>query len=60
MVVLASGAPVAGYAGFAIGRTIWWDGVAGWKDGSLTEAAAADLIAANYRRFIDVYVAAGE
>ncbi len=57
---LRSGAPVAGYAGFAIGRTIWWDGVAGWKDGSLEESAATDLIAANYRRFIDVYVAAGE
>lgn len=57
---LRSGAPVTGYAGFAIGRSIWWDGVAGWKDGSLEANAAADLVAANYRRFIDVYLAARE
>lgn len=55
---LRSGAPVPGYAGFAIGRSIWWDGVAGWRDGTLDEAAAAAMIASNYRRFIDVYTAA--
>lgn len=55
---LQMGAAVPGYRGFAIGRSIWWDGVAGWKDGTLTEAAAAEKIAANFRRFIDVYEAA--
>ena len=55
---LQMGAAVPGYQGFAIGRSIWWDGVAGWKDGDLTEEAAARQIAANFRRFIDVYEAA--
>jgi 5-dehydro-2-deoxygluconokinase len=55
---LQQGAPVDGYAGFAIGRSIWWDGVAGFKDGSMSRSEAADAIAAEYRRFIDVYVAA--
>ncbi|OFW53678.1 MAG: IolC myo-catabolism protein [Actinobacteria bacterium RBG_16_67_10] len=53
---LRIGAGVAGYEGFAIGRSIWWDAIAGWKDGTLDESAAAELIAANYRRFIDVYL----
>lgn len=53
---LRMGAPVPGYAGFAIGRSIWWDAVAGWRDGTLDEEAAAAAIAENYRRFIDVYL----
>ena len=32
---LRQGAPVDGYAGFAIGRTIWWDALKGFLDGSL-------------------------
>ena len=52
---LEAAAPVAGYGGFAIGRSIWWDAVAGWKDGTASEDDAAALIGANYRRFIDVY-----
>ena len=55
---LRTGAPVPGYAGFAIGRSIWWDGIAGWRDGSLDETAAAAMIAAKYRHFIDVYTGA--
>ena len=30
---LRQGAPVDGYAGFAIGRTIWWDALKGFLDG---------------------------
>lgn len=56
---LRAGAPVAGYAGFAIGRSIWWDPVKEWKDGTLPRDAAVARIAANYRRFIDVYQTAG-
>jgi myo-inositol catabolism protein IolC len=55
---LRMGAPVEGYGGFAIGRSIWWEGVAGWRDGTLDHDAAVASIAAAYRRFIDVYVAA--
>ncbi|MGH2734401.1 MAG: 2-deoxy-5-keto-D-gluconate 6-phosphate aldolase domain-containing protein [Actinomycetota bacterium] len=52
---LRQGAGVPGYVGFAIGRTIWWDALKGFLDGSLERDAAADRIAKNYRRFIDVY-----
>jgi 5-dehydro-2-deoxygluconokinase len=55
---LRQGAPVDGYAGFAIGRSIWWDGVEGWKDGTVERDAAAGMIADSFRRFIDVYTAA--
>ena len=55
---LRQGAPVPGYAGFAIGRSIWWDGVAAWKDGSMERSAAAAAIGEGYRRFIDVYTGA--
>lgn len=48
-------AGVPGYAGFAIGRTIWWEGVKGWKDGILGRSEAAEAIAAAYRHFVYVY-----
>ena len=43
------------YIGFAIGRSIWWDPLKGFVDGNLGREEAAKQIAANYRRFIDVY-----
>jgi myo-inositol catabolism protein IolC len=52
---LGAGAPVEGYVGFAIGRSIWWDALEGYLDGSLERADAAEQIARNYRRFVDVY-----
>jgi 5-dehydro-2-deoxygluconokinase len=52
---LRQGAPVDGYAGFAIGRTIWWDALKGMLDGSLEREAAAQQIADNYLRFVSVY-----
>jgi myo-inositol catabolism protein IolC len=52
---LKQGAGVPGYVGFAIGRTIWWDALKGFLDGSTAREEAAKQIAANYRRFIDVY-----
>jgi myo-inositol catabolism protein IolC len=54
-----TGAGVPGYAGFAIGRTIFWNGVEAWKEGKLTREQAAAAIGAAYRRFIDVYAGAG-
>ena len=38
---LRQGAPVEGYAGFAIGRTIWWDALKGFLDGNLERDDAA-------------------
>ena len=52
---LSTGAPVDGYTGFAIGRSIWWAGVEGWKDGTLERDAAVASISNNFNRFIDVY-----
>src|ERR671934_565718 len=52
---LRQGAPVDGYAGFAIGRTIWWDALKGFLDGDIERDAAAQQIADNYMRFIRVY-----
>ena len=52
---LRQGAPVDGYAGFAIGRTIWWDALKGFLDGDVDRAGAADKIAENYLRFVEVY-----
>jgi len=52
---LRQGAPVDGYAGFAIGRTIWWDALKGFLDGSLDREAAIRQVADNYLRFVKVY-----
>ena len=52
---LRQGAPVQGYAGFAIGRSIWWDALKGFLDGSLDREAAAQQVATNYLRFVKVY-----
>src|SRR4051794_7138833 len=52
---LRQGAPVEGYAGFAIGRTIWWDALKGFLDGNLEREAAAQQVADNYLRFVSVY-----
>ena len=52
---LREAAPVEGFIGFAIGRSIWWDALKGFLDESLTRDEASDKIAANYLRFIKVY-----
>jgi 5-dehydro-2-deoxygluconokinase len=48
-------APVDGYIGFAIGRTIWWDPLKAYVDGKIERAAGARKIAESYLRFIAVY-----
>jgi myo-inositol catabolism protein IolC len=52
---LRQGAGVPGYVGFAIGRTIWWDALKGYIDGTIRREDAAALIAQNYRRFVATY-----
>ena len=52
---LRQAAPVEGFVGFAIGRSIWWDALKGFLDGSLERGAAAEKIADNYLRFVKVY-----
>ena len=52
---LRQGAPVGGYAGFAIGRTIWWDALKGFLDGNIEREDATAQIAEKYLRFVQVY-----
>jgi myo-inositol catabolism protein IolC len=52
---LQQAAPVEGFIGFAIGRSIWWDALKGFLDGKLERKAAAEQVADNYLRFIKVY-----
>jgi myo-inositol catabolism protein IolC len=48
-------APVDGFIGFAIGRSIWWDALKSFLSQELERSAAALQIAENYLRFIQVY-----
>ena len=48
-------APVEGFIGFAIGRSIWWDALKGFLGKELEREAAAEQIAENYLRFVEVY-----
>ena len=52
---LQAGAGVPGYRGFAIGRTLWWDALTGFRDGTLDRDSAARHIATHYLQAIDVY-----
>ena len=52
---LQAAAPVEGYIGFAIGRSIWWDALKGFLEKQLERETAADQIADNYLRFTRVY-----
>ena len=52
---LREAAPVDGFVGFAIGRSIWWDALKGFLDGSISREDAASQVADNYLRFISVY-----
>jgi 5-dehydro-2-deoxygluconokinase len=52
---LAQAAPVEGYSGFAIGRSIWWDPLKAYVDGKIERSAGARRIAENYLRFVAVY-----
>jgi 5-dehydro-2-deoxygluconokinase len=48
-------APVEGFVGFAIGRSIWWDALKSFLDDTLDREAAAQQVADKYLHFIRVY-----
>lgn len=52
---LRTAAATDGFAGFAIGRSIWADAVREHLAGTLDRATAAERIATNYLRFVDVF-----
>ncbi len=52
---LEVGAGVDGFAGFAVGRTLWHDPLADHIAGRSSDTETAHVIAERYRRLIDVY-----
>ena len=52
---LYAAAPIDGFIGFAIGRSIWSGPLQSYLDGDMEREEAAAAIAANYDRFIEVY-----
>ena len=52
---LEQAAPVDGFVGFAIGRSIWWNPLKEYIDGKIERSTGAQQIAANYLRFVKVY-----
>jgi 5-dehydro-2-deoxygluconokinase len=52
---LTQAAPVDGFVGFAIGRSIWWDPLKAYVEGKIERIVGARRIADNYMRFVDVY-----
>jgi myo-inositol catabolism protein IolC len=52
---LRVGAATRGFAGFAVGRTIWFDALKAMLDGEIDAAEAEERIAARYLREIEVY-----
>ncbi len=52
---LQAAAPVDGFVGFAIGRSIWWDPLKAYVDGKIERSAGAAKIAENFLRFVKVY-----
>jgi myo-inositol catabolism protein IolC len=53
-------APLPGYVGFAIGRSIWWDPLAGHFAGTIGTDVARHQIAENYLYFAHQYLNAKE
>ena len=52
---LKTAAPVEGFTGFAIGRSIWSGPLKAYVGGALSREDAAAQIAQNYTRFIQIY-----
>ncbi len=52
---LEAAAPIDGFIGFAIGRSIWWDALKAFLADELDREAAASKIADNYLHFVQVY-----
>jgi myo-inositol catabolism protein IolC len=52
---LTQAAPVEGFVGFAIGRSIWWDPLKAYVDGKIERSAGARRIAEKFLHFVSVY-----
>jgi 5-dehydro-2-deoxygluconokinase len=48
-------APVAGFIGFAVGRTTFWEPLVDWRAKKITRDAAVAEIARRYQAFVEVF-----
>lgn len=52
---LETAATVAGFFGFAIGRTVFWDPLVAWRGKQMTREQAVAEIARRYRQYADLF-----
>jgi 5-dehydro-2-deoxygluconokinase len=57
---LSVGANVDGVIGFAVGRTVFWDALAGLKEGKHSRAEASAMVAKNYKGLVDLFMSAAK
>jgi myo-inositol catabolism protein IolC len=55
---LATAAPVAGFIGFAVGRTVFWDPLVEWRDKKITREVAVNQISRRYQEFASIFAEA--
>jgi myo-inositol catabolism protein IolC len=55
---LATAAPVPGFIGFAVGRTVFWDPLMELRDKKITREAAVSQISRRYQEFVNLFEAA--
>ncbi len=55
---LITAAGVAGFIGFAVGRTTFWEPLVSWRAGKITRDAAVAEIVRRYREFVDLFESA--
>ncbi|MEK7465786.1 MAG: DUF2090 domain-containing protein [Planctomycetota bacterium] len=53
---LIAGAKVPGVIGFAVGRTVFWDALVGFKEKKHDRQGAVDMVAKNYKGFVDLWM----
>jgi 5-dehydro-2-deoxygluconokinase len=56
---LTTAAGVPGFIGFAVGRTVFWEPLVGWRERKTTREGAVAEIARRYREFADIFENAG-
>jgi myo-inositol catabolism protein IolC len=52
---LATASGVAGFIGFAVGRTSFWDALVNWRAKKITREQAVHDIARRYRGFVEIF-----
>jgi myo-inositol catabolism protein IolC len=52
---LATAAPVPGFVGFAVGRTVFWDPLVALRDKNITREAATHQISLHFQDFVNTF-----